>query len=181
MQDWPLRLWAELTPYLPAGRVALWADDAALPPNLITPPETLLVRTPLSSPKPPKGAACTALVVVATHPPAICWPDFLAQISPLAGPQAPLLLLVPRTGLMALNEAGWPKANAHPHAFWEDTLRASGWGAFSCAYVGGCAWPAPWASAACRLYVAHRRGSGTKIQFNRKTSGTASSTKPLAC
>lgn len=182
MSDWRNRLWAEVVPYLPAGRVALWAAPETLPATLDVLSETLLVRTALDATKPPKGTAFNALVVVASGTPPLPWDEFLQALAPLAGPQAPLLLLVPRTGLVALHQTGWE--NPHPATFWENTLRSAGWGALSSTYVGGCAWPHPWASAACRLYVAQRRGGGggVRIQFKRKTSaaGTAS-TKPLPC
>jgi hypothetical protein len=141
-----------------------------------------LVRTALDAPKPPKGTAFNALVVVASGAPSLPWPEFFQALAPLAGPQAPLLLLVPRTGLVALHQTGWD--NTYPAIFWENALRASGWGALSSTFVGGCAWPAPWASAACRLYVAQRRGGGgnaVQLQFKRNVSGTAASAKALPC
>lgn len=182
MSDWQSRLWSEVIPHLPAGRVALWAEANALPIELPTPPETLLVRSALSTEKPPKGTAFNALVVIAAGTPALPWEEFLQALAPLAAPQAPLLLLTPRGGLVGFNKGGWQPTL--PPRVWEETLRNAGWGAFSTAYLGGLSWPSPWASAACRLYVAQRRGGGgMRVQFKRKASAevATSANAPLPC
>ncbi len=177
--EWQLRIWNQLIPHLPAGRVGLWAPASSLPAPLPTPPEVLLLRTALDTPSPTQGAALQALVVLAGATPPCPWPNFLAQLAPLAAPNAPLLVLVPRTGLVALHQAGWE--NHATAAEWENHLRQAGWPIFTTTLLGGSAWPAAWATAACRLYVAQRAdrsGTPLKVQFKRKTSGTVAGTAP---
>jgi hypothetical protein len=183
---WPHRLWQEVAPHLPAGRVGIWAPEESFVLPLPAPEGCLLEYHNLNSPTLPQGSAYETLLVIAGGEPVLPWADFLAQLAPLAAPNAPLLLVAPRTGLVALHQAGWE--NAMTNKAWKEVLTQSGWPVFTTTLLGGCAWPHAWATAACRLYVARRKGSGglpTKVQFKRKASGTgagsAATTGPTVC
>ena len=178
---WQHRLWHTVVPHLPSGRVGVWAPPQALPPNLMNPEHTLLEHHTLANPTLPKVAAYDGLLVIAGGIPAVPWVEFLGQLGTLATPHAPLLLLTPRTGLVALHQPGWEAPTPPPH--WPTLLQTAGWPAHTTALLGGDAWPAAWATAACRLYVARRMGGATplKVQFKRKASGTAAATGVVGC
>ena len=178
---WQHRLWHTVIPHLPSGRVGVWAPAQALPAGLAIPDNTLLEQHDLTDPQLPKGPAYDGLLVLTGGIPTVAWPDFLAQLGTLAAPHAPLLLLTPRKGLVALHQPGWETSTPHPH--WPSVLTAAGWPTQTTALLGGDAWPAAWATAACRLYVARRMGGGAplKVQFKRKVSGTAAATGVAGC
>jgi hypothetical protein len=174
--EWHDQLWQEICPHLPAGRVGLWVPPACRPTPSFHVAQTLLEFHNPSLPSPPSGGAYQGLLVLGVGQVALPWPAFLAQLPPLLAPQAPLLLLAPRRGLVQLREAAW--RSPYRARGWQRVLRAAGWQVTEDVLLGGSSWPSPWATAACRLYCCQRQGvvPPTRLQFSSKRAGTAAAT-----
>jgi hypothetical protein len=174
--EWQDQLWQEIGPHLPAGRVGLWVAPACRPTAQFHAVHTLPEFHNPSLPKPPSGAAYQGLLLLGVGQAVLPWPALLAQLHPLLAPQAPLLLLTPRHGLVQLPKAVWH--SPYRHRGWQRILRAAGWQITEDILLGGCSWPGPWVTAACRLYVCQRKGviPPTRLQFNSKRAGTAAAT-----
>ncbi|MCA3244558.1 MAG: hypothetical protein INF43_04555 [Alphaproteobacteria bacterium] len=174
--EWVERLWQELTPHLPAGQVGLWVPPTCRPINFTCPATTLPSWHDPAAPAPPGGSALQGLLMFGCGPTPLPWPAMLAALPPFLAPQAPLLLLVPRQGLVALREPGW--TNPYSTRQWRRVLHAAGWQVAREVFLGGSSWPGPWATAALRLYVCQRRGlvPPARLQFSSKRGGTAPAT-----
>jgi hypothetical protein len=174
--EWVERLWQELTPHLPAGRVGLWAPPACRPTHWACPAPSLPCWHNPAEPAPPSGAALQGLLLLGCGPTPLPWPALLAALPPLLAPQAPLLLLLPRQGLVALRETGW--ASPYTPRQWRRVLHTACWQVEREILLGGIGWPGPWATAALRLYVCQRQGviPPARLQFNSKRGGTAPAT-----
>ncbi len=171
--DWQQRLWQELVPHLPHGRVGLWAPLACQPAAFACPDHLLPHWHDLLAPAPPHGSALQGLVILGCGQPALGWTEFLTQLSPLLAPQAPLLVLVPRRGLVQLPALTWQ--SPYGHRAWQKILLQAGWRISAQHFLGGTAWPSPWASAACRLYTCSPQGTipPRRVQFNSSRTGVA--------
>jgi hypothetical protein len=174
--DWRLRLWADIASRLPAGRVGVWACPTVWLTELPSPPGTLLEHVNLTDPHLPAGAALDALVLVMAGRAAAPWPAVLQAALQQLAPEASCFLLSPRGGMVALQEPGWqPEVSSGCLAGW---LQAAGLKVRERRYIGGAAWPHPWATAACTLWICQRAGvvPPQRLQFSRKESGTATAT-----
>ncbi len=171
--DWQDRLWQSVTPHLPAGRVGLWVVPACRPTQWVMPVTTLPSWHDPAEPTPPAGAALQGLLVLACGQATLPWPTLLAQLPPLLAPQAPLLMLIPRGGLIGLRQPSW--ANRRSYGRWQRDLYDAGWQVQQKALLGGTSWPGPWATAALRLLICQPHGMvpPRRIQFSSKRGGTA--------
>jgi len=178
--EWQERLWQTITPTLPAGRVGLWIAPPCRPVAWKLPPTVLPHWHDPAAPTPATGAALQGLLLLGCGPTALPWPALLGQLAPLLAPQAPLLLLVPRGGLVALPSPAWH--SSPPAQGWRRALVQTGWRVEQQCLLGGASWPGPWATAALRLYGCQRDGLipatrlPTRLQFNSRRAGTASAT-----
>jgi hypothetical protein len=171
---WQHRLWAEVTPHLPAGRVGVWAMSNLLPNPLVAPVATLLEEHNLQQLTHPSGAALQGVILLGAGAPAAGWPSVLATAHSLLAPGAPLLLLAPRQGLLQLPDTAW-HSPLNQRA-WRQVLRRARFTINHQHYVGG---GNAVITAACHLWVCGKAANQvggvppTRLQFNSKLRGTA--------